>query len=129
MIRSLAVLLIALAPLSAGAETITYTWMPRSDQRTEALLEALGRQAQRNGATVRQAGQGNEAEVVQSGTGNQGVIIQRGRDNSATLTQTGTSNSYAIIQLGRGNTADVAQTGGEAGVTIQISRPGRNNPT
>jgi len=126
MIRTIALLLLTLAPLEARA--FTYTWVPKTQEGAEALRQELERRSQQ-GATVRQSGQDNQAELGQSGTGNQALVIQRGRGNSASLTQSGPGNAGALIQLGRGSTADIAQTGGEAGVTLQIARPGRKNPT
>ena len=129
MRRHLAVLLLALAPMAAGAETFSTTWTPRTSQEGEALRAGLGlHSALRNGGLIRQAGRDNVAALTQSGSGNLGVIVQRGRDHSATLTQTGTGNAHAIIQLGRGATTEVTQTGGEAGVTIQVGRPDRRDP-
>lgn len=129
MRRHLAVLLLALAPVAAEAETLSATWTPRTTREGEAFRAGLGLQtALRNGGIIRQAGRDNLAALSQSGSGNQGVIVQRGRDHSATLTQTGTGNAYAIIQLGRGATTDVTQTGGEAGITVQLGRPDRGDP-
>jgi len=124
MIRAL-VLVLALAPLEARA--FTYTWVPKTEEGAEALRQGLARQAQR-GATVRQSGQGNEVDVAQSGDGNQALVLQRGRNNSASLAQSGLGNAQAIIQLGAGHSTSTTQAGGEAGVTIQIGRPGRRHP-
>lgn len=120
-IRALAVLL-ALAP--ADARAFTYTWVPQTEEGAEALRQELDHRSQR-GATVRQSGQGNEAQVSQAGAGNQALVLQRGRGNSASLSQEGGGNAQVLIQLGVGNAAALAQGGGEAGVTIQIGRPGR----
>ena len=120
MIRLFAVLLLALAPLPAAAETLPGTSNPQGGRSTVALLRAFEGQASRNGASVLQSGKDNEAVLSQSGTDDQGIIVQRGRGHAASLGQTNTGNSYTILQLGRGAAAEVAQTGGQAGATVQI---------
>ena len=121
MFRPFAVLLLVLAPLSAGAETLSANWTPHG-RASEALRLAFQAQALRSGASVLQSGRDNQAAIGQSGTGNQGLIVQRGSNHSAILTQSGDANSYAIIQLGRGGQAEVGQTGGQSGVTVQYGR-------
>lgn len=127
MVRPLAVLLLALAPLAAGAETRSYTWTPQSAQGAGALQAGVSRYVPQGGAVIRQAGQGNQATLSQSGAGDRALVVQRGSGNSASLDQAGGGNSYALIQLGRDATADVAQTGGQAGITVQVGRPDKEN--
>ncbi|EYD75454.1 hypothetical protein Rumeso_02937 [Rubellimicrobium mesophilum DSM 19309] len=119
MFRPIAILLLVLSPLGAGAETLSATWTPHGDRAGEALRRAFEAQALRRGASVLQSGRNNQAALSQSGADNQGLIVQRGSGHSATLDQTGGGNAYAIIQLGRGARTQVAQTGGEAGVSVQ----------
>lgn len=123
MLRSL-VLLLALVPVAAGAETLSATWAPRTARQADALRTGLAlyslREGLRNGGTVRQWGRDNLAALSQSGTGNWGGVVQRGRGHSATLEQSGTGNAHAILQAGRGAEAAVSQRGGEIGLTLQL---------
>ena len=124
MLRAVAVAIVALAPFAAQADTLSYTWTPRTAQEADALrggliLYSLHNEL-RNGGTVRQWGRDNFAALSQSGGGNWGAIVQNGSDHSATLTQTGNGNAHAIVQAGHGASADVTQTGGEAGITVQV---------
>ena len=124
MLRRFAVLLVALAPVVAEADTLSYTWTPSTAEEADAfraglMLYSLHNEL-RNGGTVRQWGRENFAALTQSGGGNWGAIVQNGSGHSATLTQTGGGNAHAIIQAGEGATAEVTQTGGEAGITVQV---------
>ena len=124
MFRPFAVLLLALVPLAAEADTHSTTWTPRTTRQADALRAGLAlhslRTELRSGGTVRQWGRDNLAALSQSGSGNWGGIYQRGSGHSATLTQSGDGNAHAIVQAGRDTAADVDQAGGEVGLTLQI---------
>jgi Curlin associated repeat len=124
MLRPFAVLLVSLAPLAAPADTLSYTWTPRTAEEADALraglmLYSLHNELQ-NGGTVEGWGREHLAALTQPGSANWGAIVQDGNGHSASLTQTGGGNAHAIIQAGEGATAGVTQTGGEAGITVQI---------
>ena len=120
MFRLFVILLLMLAPLTVGAETLSAPSPAQGGRSADALRMAFEGQASRNSASVLQSGKGNEAVLSQSGTDNQGILVQRGRGHSATLTQMGDDNAYAMIQLGRGATAKLGQKGGQAGATVQV---------
>ena len=122
--RHLLAVVLALAPLGVQAETLSYTWTPRTAGEADALRAGLMlyslRENLRNGGTVRQWGSDNFASLSQSGSGNFGTVLQRGDGHDAILEQNGGGNAHAIIQAGRGAEAEVVQRGGEIGATIQL---------
>jgi hypothetical protein len=124
MRRSLTILALSLMPFGAAAETLSYTWTPRTAQEAEAIRLGLAlyglRQEIRSGGSIRQWGRDNAAALLQSGEGNWGVIRQRGDGHRATLDQQGGGNAHAVLQAGEGAEATVTQTGREVGVTIQF---------
>ena len=99
--RSLLAALVLLLPLSAHAETLSYTWSPRSPREAQALRAGLAlhslRDGLRSGGTVLQWGRNNRAALSQSGTGQFGAILQRGNGHSARLDQSGDGNAHAIL--------------------------------
>lgn len=125
MLRLLVPLLLAVAPIGAGAESFAHTQVLPTSRAAEAIRVGAERQVQRSGVTIRQSGGGNEAAVSQSGADNEGLVVQRGSGHSAFLMQSGTGNSSTIIQLGRGASSVVVQMGGETGSTVQIGRSGQ----
>ena len=125
MLRPLAVLVLAAAPLCGKAETLSRTWTPLTDGQARAVEGALAlhslRSHIREGGSIRQWGRENRAALSQSGSGNWGVILQRGEGHSALLEQTGDGNAHAILQAGRGAEAEVEQDGGDVGLTLQFN--------
>ncbi|WP_210527146.1 hypothetical protein [Rubellimicrobium arenae] len=123
MLRIAALLLFTLLPIVSGAETLSYTWMPRTEQEARSIRLGLTlltlRDRLRNEGVIRQRGDANSATLSQSGSGNRGAIYQRGRDHRASLDQTGNRNAHVIIQGGQGTASDVTQQDGDLGVTLQ----------
>lgn len=118
------VLLLLLAAMPLRAETLSYTWEPKTEAQANALrlaliLHAL-RQGQRDDGSVRQRGRSNIAALAQEGLGNLGAVIQRGRGHDATIEQSGDLNGHLLFQGGRGASAAIEQDGDDLGVTLQF---------
>jgi hypothetical protein len=111
-------------PASANG-SISFNLAPRNAQEDHAMrtgfaLYSIYNQV-RNGASIRQQGNGNSAGLAQNGRGNTGLVHQRGNGHTGTLQQNGNSNAYGLFQFGRNTTSNITQNGnGTTGATIQF---------
>lgn len=112
------------APAAAGGSvSIVYTPTNARDARNlQAGLALYGIvNAVRNGASIRQYGNGNNAGIGQHGSGNLGIVHQEGSGHSGSIQQYGSNNAYGIFQFGRNTSASAVQHGsGQTGATFQF---------
>jgi hypothetical protein len=144
VIQSIAALLLASAPIAAGAgerreSETSGSGHPGADCQIEQITanyQSTLQTGAHNTATVEQSavasgylqGGANVALITQDGTGNQAAVGQHGSGLEATIGQDGNTNTASIDQSGAGLKASVQQFGDNGGVQLFQSGVGNGIP-